>query len=164
MNTKLLSRSVIAASTLALTLFSALYAAPASAYGRGGGHYYGHGHGHFGVGLGVGVGVGLGLSLLPGYYHRSYYYPPVYYDYPYYPNEVIVRTVPAPRTVYIEQSGSYDADTPSYPSSSAPTSVVPSTGGNIWYYCHNPDGFYPSIKSCPGGWQKVPASPPPSEK
>ena len=35
MNTKLLSRSVIAASTLALTLFSALYAAPASAYGRG---------------------------------------------------------------------------------------------------------------------------------
>ena len=24
-----------------------------------------------------------------------------------------------------------------------------------WYYCDNPQGFYPYIKSCPGGWMKV---------
>lgn len=158
MNTKLLSRSVVAASTLAITLFTTLYAAPASAYGRGG-HYYGHGrgHSHVSVGIGVGLGVGLGLGLYHGF-SRPYYYSPVYYDYPYYPNEVIVRTVPAPTTVYIE-----DSRESNYPQNSAP-SVSPSAGGNVWYYCHNPDGFYPSIKSCPSGWQKVPASPPPSEQ
>jgi hypothetical protein len=24
-----------------------------------------------------------------------------------------------------------------------------------WYYCQNPQGYYPYIKSCPGGWMKV---------
>lgn len=23
------------------------------------------------------------------------------------------------------------------------------------YYCHNPDGYYPYVKQCPGGWEKV---------
>lgn len=26
---------------------------------------------------------------------------------------------------------------------------------DYWYYCDNPQGFYPYIKSCPGGWMKV---------
>jgi hypothetical protein len=29
-----------------------------------------------------------------------------------------------------------------------------------WYHCTRPDGYYPYIKACPGGWQKVPAQPP----
>ncbi|MGT2427644.1 hypothetical protein ACU4GI_16525 [Cupriavidus basilensis] len=29
-----------------------------------------------------------------------------------------------------------------------------------WYHCARPDGYYPYIKACPGGWQKVPAQPP----
>jgi hypothetical protein len=28
-------------------------------------------------------------------------------------------------------------------------------GADYWYYCDNPQGFYPYIKSCPGGWMKV---------
>ena len=24
-----------------------------------------------------------------------------------------------------------------------------------WYYCQDPQGYYPYIKSCPGGWMKV---------
>ncbi len=24
-----------------------------------------------------------------------------------------------------------------------------------WYYCQNPQGYYPYIKSCPDGWLKV---------
>lgn len=26
---------------------------------------------------------------------------------------------------------------------------------DYWYYCDNPQGYYPYIKSCPGGWMKV---------
>jgi hypothetical protein len=29
-----------------------------------------------------------------------------------------------------------------------------------WYYCRKPEGYYPYIKACPGGWQTVPAQPP----
>ena len=29
-----------------------------------------------------------------------------------------------------------------------------------WYYCQNPEGYYPYVKQCPGGWlQVVPQSP-----
>lgn len=24
-----------------------------------------------------------------------------------------------------------------------------------WYYCQDPQGYYPYVKSCPGGWMKV---------
>jgi hypothetical protein len=154
---KFIPRSATVIGTLALLLLSTLYIAPASAYGHGGGHYYGHGNTH------IGIGIGIGLNLFPGYY-RPYYYPSVYYDYPYYSNEVIVRAVPAPTTVYIEQPSSNDPNAPNYATSAVPPSVSPSAGGSIWYYCHNPDGFYPSIKSCPGGWQKVPVLPPPSDQ
>ncbi len=30
----------------------------------------------------------------------------------------------------------------------------------FWYRCARPDGYYPYIKACPGGWHKVPAQPP----
>lgn len=26
---------------------------------------------------------------------------------------------------------------------------------DYWYYCQNPQGYYPYIKTCPGGWLKV---------
>lgn len=26
---------------------------------------------------------------------------------------------------------------------------------DYWYYCQNPEGYYPYVKSCPGGWMKV---------
>jgi hypothetical protein len=29
-----------------------------------------------------------------------------------------------------------------------------------WYYCANPQGYYPNVQSCPAGWQQVPATPP----
>lgn len=31
---------------------------------------------------------------------------------------------------------------------------------SAWYYCKNPEGYYPYIKACPAGWQTVPAQPP----
>ena len=30
-----------------------------------------------------------------------------------------------------------------------------------WYYCQNPQGYYPYVKSCPGGWMKVVPQPTP---
>jgi hypothetical protein len=30
----------------------------------------------------------------------------------------------------------------------------------IWYYCENPQGYYPYVQHCPGGWRQVPATPP----
>ena len=33
-----------------------------------------------------------------------------------------------------------------------------------WYYCENPQGYYPYVKSCPGGWKQViPNITPPSQ-
>ncbi len=29
-----------------------------------------------------------------------------------------------------------------------------------WYYCANPQGYYPNVQACPSGWQQVPATPP----
>jgi hypothetical protein len=26
---------------------------------------------------------------------------------------------------------------------------------DYWYYCDDPQGYYPYVKSCPGGWMKV---------
>jgi hypothetical protein len=32
-------------------------------------------------------------------------------------------------------------------------------GGGVWYHCSSPDGYYPYIRDCHGGWQQVPATP-----
>ena len=32
---------------------------------------------------------------------------------------------------------------------------------HYWYYCQNPQGYYPYVKRCPEGWMKVVPSPPP---
>mgnify|MGYP001765539896 CR=1 FL=1 len=56
-----------------------------------------------------------------------WYPPPVYY-----PTPVVIQ--PAPPPVYIEQ---YEAPQ------------------NYWYYCKSGKGYYPYVKECPEGWQKV---------
>jgi hypothetical protein len=33
--------------------------------------------------------------------------------------------------------------------------------GNYWYHCSDPEGYYPTVQRCPGGWTKeIPSSPP----
>jgi hypothetical protein len=81
------------------------------------------------------VGIYFGGPIFWPYYPRPYYEP--YYG----PTTII--TEPAP--VYIEQ---------------APASTsAPASSSNYWYYCNNPDGYYPYVKECPGGWQKVAPQP-----
>lgn len=100
----------------------------ALADGRGGWH--GGGHGHWGGGHWRGnVGLYFGAPLFWPYYS----YAPVYY-----PQPVVVA--PAPQVVYVEQ---------------APPVVAPPAAQQYWYYCGNPQGYYPNVQACPGGWQKV---------
>lgn len=114
----------------------------------GGGH--GHRHSHLNIGIGVGgyypgfYGSGFyGSSFYgPGFYgYRSYGYDPFFYR-PYYsyPQTVVVPVTPP---VYIQRE--------------QPRPAQPQV--NYWHYCQNPEGYYPYVKSCPGGWLQVAPQP-----
>jgi len=103
---------------------------------HGGGFHGGHGRGFFGFGF----GLGLGLALDPWLYYPYAY---GYYPYGYYPYGYTPYAYPAAPAAYIEQGA-------------APAAPA----GNDWYYCHNPEGYYPYVRNCPGGWQTVPSQPP----
>src|SRR5262245_20759609 len=98
------------------------------------------------------VNTGSGFAHSHGHHHHQsvaffgsgftypwWYYPPPYY-YPYY-QPVVYESEP---TNYVEQSS---------------TPAVEPTGW--WYYCDASRGYYPYVKECPSGWQRVPAVPPP---
>jgi hypothetical protein len=94
-------------------------------------HYY-HGHrGYYGPRVGVYFGAPYPWVPPPAYY----YPPPVVYA----PPVVTVREAP---TVYIEQDEVV-----------APAQQTFEPG--YWYYCQERQGYYPTVSSCPGAWQKV---------
>jgi len=92
-------------------------------------------HGHHGGHARLGLYFGVPLAV-------PYYYPPAYYYGPrvYYPEPLVLA--PAAPAYYIQQ------DNP----------AVPPPGG-YWYYCRNPQGYYPQVQQCPTPWQQVPAQP-----
>lgn len=114
----------------------------------------------------VGVGVYVGPPAVyyrpgpgpywygPRYYGPRYYGPRVYgpyaYGWPYaYPAPVYVyppvTVAPAAPPVYVERD--------------EPAARAPLEAG-FWYFCRNPEGYYPTVRECPGGWEKVPPRPP----
>ncbi|MFZ4537524.1 hypothetical protein [Propionivibrio sp.] len=91
----------------------------------------------------------FGVVIAP-YWGPSYYPPPPYYYSPYYPQyypPVLVERLAPP--VYIEQQ---PAPAVAPPAPSAPV--------NYWYYCAAAKGYYPYVKECRSGWQKVFPQPP----
>jgi len=92
-----------------------------------------HGGGHF--------GFYFGAPLYPYGYGYGYGYP---YAYPYYPPAVVAAPVTPP--TYIQQAPQ------------APTAQQSQTA--YWHYCNDPQGYYPYVKECPGGWQLVEPTPP----
>lgn len=115
--------------------------------GHGGGHYGGgyggHGHSHLSIGLGYygpgfygGYGGGYGFGGYGYGFGNPFYYPPPYV----YPQTVIVPTSPP---VYTQQPQVQPAQ--------------PQT--NYWYYCQDPEGYYPYVKNCPPGWLQVAPQP-----
>jgi hypothetical protein len=78
------------------------------------------------------------------YYGYPYYpYYPYNYPYPYYYGPSV--TVQEEPQTYIEQD-------------TRPEEPV------YWYHCPDPEGYYPYVKKCPKGWQRVPATPPPDSE
>ena len=53
---------------------------------------------------------------------------------------------------------------PGYPPYAAPpANGQPETQPqSYWYYCQNPQGYYPYVQQCPEGWQTVVPAPPPA--
>jgi len=92
-----------------------------------------HGGGH------VGVGVYLGGPIGWPYYYPYYGYG---YGYPYYYPPAVVQ--PSSPPVYIERQDTEEA--------------APST--SYWYFCPESKAYYPYVKQCPGGWQRVAPQPP----
>jgi hypothetical protein len=64
-----------------------------------------------------------------------YVYPAPVYPYPTYVPPAIVVQQPPP----------------------APSGLPPSQS---WYFCDNPQGYYPYVAACNGPWREVPATPP----
>ena len=93
--------------------------------------------GHSRVRVGVGFYFGAPVLGYPYYYPGPYYYPPYYPAY--YP-----APVPPQPTVYVEQGG---AAAPAQPAQS------------YWYYCADSRSYYPYVKECPAGWQRVSPQP-----
>ena len=92
-------------------------------------------HHHHGSRLSIGLNFGAPLYWHPWpAYH--YFPPPVYY----YPAPVAVPSSPP---VYVERQ---DA-------------VAEADGTGYWHYCAATRGYYPYVKECPGGWEKVPPVP-----
>jgi len=114
--------------------------------GHGGGGHFSGGYGHAGgYGHGYGYGVGFGISLGVPLYWPGYY--PGYYPYPYtYPGPDYSYPGPAvaPSGGYVEQGYPQAAPAPQ----------------QDWYYCPNSNAYYPYVRECPGGWQRVPSQPP----
>ena len=39
-------------------------------------------------------------------------------------------------------------------------SIQPPASPPSWYYCDKPQGYYPYVQACPGGWRAVAPTPP----
>lgn len=103
---------------------------------RGGGWgWRGGGWGWWGPGVAVGVGLAAPFWGYPYGYPYSYAYP-YSYGYPAYSPPVVVESSPQ---TYIQRD---------------------SQAQQYWYYCQNPQGYYPYVSECPGGWQPVSPQPP----
>jgi hypothetical protein len=70
------------------------------------------------------------------------------YGYGYYGYPQVVVAQPAAPTEYVERE-----------QQPTPQTVAPARSSD-WYYCNKPEGYYPYVRSCSQGWQRVPAQPP----
>ena len=124
-------------------------------YGHGGGYSHGNGHGG-GVGLGLALGaalVGLAYYSRPAYSYPAYSYPGPAYAYPgpayTYPGPAYAYPGPAvaPSAGYVEQNVPQAAPAPAQPQED-------------WYYCADSNAYYPYVRECAEGWQRVSPTPP----
>jgi hypothetical protein len=115
-------------------------------YGGHGGYGVRGGYSVYGGHGGYGWHGGVGITVAPGWWGSYYpyypYYPPYYPYYQYYQEPPIV--IQQQPDVYI-QPVPQEEQQPVY-----------------WYFCKDPQGYYPYVKQCPKGWRKVVPTPPES--
>jgi hypothetical protein len=124
-----------------LGLFSEAFSARG---GPSGGGYHGGGHHRYAGGSRVYFSGYFGFPFYAypyGYYPFSYYPHSYPYSYPY--------AYPAYPYAYPDYSNTYDQ----------PTVYSESEQSYSWYYCRDPEGYYPYVTSCPSGWTKVVPTP-----
>jgi hypothetical protein len=97
---------------------------------------YGH-HGHWG-------GHAHGWGGHPAHWNFGFYWGGPLWGWPwgpygYYPPPPVY--VPQQPPVYVQPQ---EPQEPAY-----------------WYYCQDPQGYYPYVQNCPGGWMKVVPNPTP---
>ena len=129
--------------SIVLTMLVALLASGGSMARGGGGH---------GGGFGGGYGGGFRGGYVGGFRHYGYggsgffvgfpYYWPYYSYPPYYSSSAGI--IPATPPVYIQQGT---------------VPKVQSLESNSWDFCSNPKGYYPHVKECPAGWQRIEPQP-----
>lgn len=96
--------------------------------------------------------IGSSMPSHAGHFRGSVWIGPAWgpaYPYPYYAGPPAIVQQPViinqPPTEYIQPD--------------------PSPGEqSYWYYCQDPEGYYPYVKECPKGWIKVEPSPTPTNE
>ena len=90
-------------------------------------------------------GTHVHSGVRPGFVHHPHFVPrtviiggPLFYPSPYYYYPPPPPYYYAPPPVYVEP----------YPATPAPQT-------QDWFYCPNAGAYYPYVKQCPGGWQRV---------
>jgi hypothetical protein len=106
---------------------------------HGAGNYHESGH-YYGSGYHHGPRYYYGGSIWDSWWGFPYYSYPYY---PYYPVPPVIDQ--EQQTVYIEPAPQQEEQ-------------------SYWYYCPNPQGYYPYIQKCPKGWLKVIPSPVPEDE
>lgn len=98
---------------------------------------------------GVSIGVPWVWHYPPPYHYYPpypyYYYGPRYYPYYYYEYPAPAASAP-PQYIERDAGATSEANPAGY-----------------WYYCRKPDGYYPYVRECPGGWERVAPVPPPGK-
>ena len=103
---------------------------------RGGGHWGGGRGGYWGGRGRWGYPYGWGYPYWWDYSYYPYYYP---YSYPYYDPYYY---------------GGY-GEPPVPPQAVTPPAESRQQQPSYWHFCRNPEGYYPYVKECPGGWMTV---------
>lgn len=125
---------------LALLTLGIAWATPVSAQGHG------HGHGHHYQGPRVSLSFG---PYFGPWGYSPYFYDPFFYSRRWNDRPIVIEQA-APQ-VYVEQPQMYSQAAP----------MAQAVPNNYWYFCEAAQAYWPYVKECPGGWQRVVPQPPP---
>lgn len=102
----------------------------------------------------AGLMLAAGFTATPaaawfGFWGRPYWGGPFYGPYPYYYPPPVVY--PPPPVAY--------APPPVVVTPAPQVYMQQPAQANSWYYCDNPQGYYPTVQHCSTAWRQVPAQP-----